>query len=50
VHLRGLQTYVLDHLSPEQVATWEQAARALRDADATLADRQQEPGGTSSGG
>jgi DNA-binding MarR family transcriptional regulator len=39
VHLRGLQAYVLDHLTPEQIRTWEQAARAVRDADAILAER-----------
>jgi DNA-binding MarR family transcriptional regulator len=44
VHLRGLQAYVLDHLSPEQVTTWEQAARAVRDADAALADGRADQG------
>jgi DNA-binding MarR family transcriptional regulator len=43
VHLRGLQAYVLDHLSPEQVRTWEQAARAVRDADAILAEGLDDP-------
>jgi DNA-binding MarR family transcriptional regulator len=41
VHLRGLQAYVWDHLSPEQITTWEHAARTVRDADATLADRSE---------
>jgi DNA-binding MarR family transcriptional regulator len=50
VHLRGLQAYVLDHLTPEQARTWEQAARAVRDADTALADRREEPGATSSAG
>jgi len=39
VHLRGLQEYVLDHLSPAQVTAWERAARVVRDADPVRAGR-----------